>query len=548
VRAASRFRELIDRYYRVWFRFHPEAAVDAGVHGYEHLLTPFAPEDLGGLVCLNDQLVVSLDELDRDDMDADERIDRELVRGAAVLENQFLLDIEPSCPDPARALPINAIYQLTIRPVADFKAAIAARLELIPAHLQQAGKYCEEHAEAIPPLWLRSAAISAREGSVFLRALGAHRDLHDQAAIRRSLQSAEQALVTFAGLLDHRLTPRAAGEFACGRARFEHLLARRHFLDLDADRLYEFGERLAHQVRAELADACRAITGSADLAAALAHIRRSHPRAEELLAVYRRHMEAARDFVRAHALVSMPAREHLSVVETPLFLRHQIPFAAYTEPTPVDPEQRGYYYVTPPADAEQLAEHDSAGLMHTCAHEAWPGHHLQFVTANSSSVGRALPRLLNPSATLYEGWALYCEQLMYEHGFLAGPAPRFILLRDRLWRALRVMIDVGLHTRGWSLDRAADLMVTELGFPRSQALADVTWYTRSPTVPASYATGWAIINALRSRLSAATRGFELKRFHDQLLSMGSIALPKAIERVFGLEPWRSVRAELFDRR
>ncbi|MDH5572462.1 MAG: DUF885 domain-containing protein, partial [Gammaproteobacteria bacterium] len=170
----------------------------------------------------------------------------------------------------------------------------------------------------------------------------------------------------------------------------------------------------------------------------------------------------------------------------------------------------------------------------------WPGHHLQFVMANLSATASSLPRLLNPSATLYEGWALYCEQLMQEQGFMDTPESRFIMLKDRLWRALRIMLDVELHTRGLSLVMAADRMEQWLGFSHRQAMADLQWYSRSPTVPMSYATGWALINATRSRLQASEKNFNLKAFHDRLLSMGSIPVAQVIQHRFGAPLWKSV--------
>ena len=108
-------------------------------------------------------------------------------------------------------------------------------------------------------------------------------------------------------------------------------------------------------------------------------------------------MRSARDFVSSQDLVTLPTREHLDVVETPVFMRHQVPFAAYQDPAANDPEQHGYYYVTPPQDEEQLAEHNYAGLMHTCVHEAYPGPHLQFVTAHLNRQASTLPRLLHAS-------------------------------------------------------------------------------------------------------------------------------------------------------
>lgn len=546
--ASARFRELLDTYYRAWFRYHPEAAVDAGVAGYEHLLAPFLPEQRAPLVCLNDQLICALDELDRAALDDDSAMDCDVARAAAFLENQRILDVEPHRPDPEALLPINAIYQLTVRTVADPAGAITARLDAIPEHLRTAGIYLADSAARVPVLWARSAVTAARAGVGLLQALPAHPALQGCAQNFASiLAKAIRALQEFADIVERDVIPGARGDVACGPAYFVHLLRERHFLDVSPDELYRLGEQLVQQTRRDLADACRAVAGTTDLNAALQRLAGAHPAAERLLESYRASMQAARQFVIERTLVTPPARERLDVIETPVFLRHQIPFAAYSEPSPTDPEQRGHYYVTPPVDAEQLAEHDEAGIMHTCVHEAWPGHHLQFVIANSRASSRSLPRLLNASATMYEGWALYCEQLMHEQGFLQRPEQRIILLRDRLWRALRVLIDVGLHTRGMSVEQAADLLVDNLGFPRSQALADITWYTRSPTVPLSYATGWALINALRDRLRAQSPGLGLREFHDRLLSAGSIALPLVIRHAFGSERWDDVRRLLFGR-
>jgi uncharacterized protein (DUF885 family) len=131
---------------------------------------------------------------------------------------------------------------------------------------------------------------------------------------------------------------------------------------------------------------------------------------------------------------------------------------------------------------------------------------------------------------------------MHEEGFISGIESRIVLLRDRLWRALRVLLDIELHTRGLALEQAADRMVAALGFPRSQALADLAWYTRAPTVPLGYATGWALISATRDRLRAEA---SLKSFHDRLLSAGSIAAPLVIRRVFGDEAWRGIAGAVF---
>ncbi|HLD13261.1 MAG TPA: hypothetical protein VJB18_00930, partial [Burkholderiales bacterium] len=89
---ATAFDDIVDTYYRAWFRYHPEAAVDAGAEGYAHLLTPAGEARRGALVCLNDELRVGLEELDAGELDPDRALDLKLLQGAIQVENQGLLD------------------------------------------------------------------------------------------------------------------------------------------------------------------------------------------------------------------------------------------------------------------------------------------------------------------------------------------------------------------------------------------------------------------------------------------------------------------------
>lgn len=545
----SQFDQLVGNYYQAWFRFHPEAAVDAGVPGYGHLLRPYDDDDVGALIVLNEKLLAGLEEIDPRFLDADRALDYRVLRGAALIEHHELLERDWRRRDPVAFLPVNALYQLTVRPVADLATVLRARLEKVPAHLRGARAQLKTLPELVPVPWLNSAVAEARAGADFVLRLDSHPQIVGS-GVRSQLQmlqeQASQALTDYARFLESEIAPSAAGDFAVGEVHFERLLRERHFVDMEASELQRFGERMVKEVGAQLRAVTRELRGDDDVVSLTRQITADHPPARELLDVYRREMRAAHQFLLTHDIVSLPARERLNVVETPGFLRHQIPFAAYLDPAPNDPEQRGHYYVTPASDDETLREHNRLGIQHTCVHEAWPGHHLQFVTANRNPAARSLPRLLNPSATLYEGWALYCEQLMLEQGFLAQPEQRFLLLRDRLWRALRVVIDVEIQVRGTTLEQAADRMVELLGFPRSQAMADLAWYSRAPAVPMGYALGWSMINALRGYVQTADEGFDLRAFHDRLLGAGSIALPLVICRQFGERDWEHVRGAMRD--
>ncbi|ROR29573.1 DUF885 domain-containing protein [Inmirania thermothiophila] len=546
----ARFDALCERYHRAWFRFHPEEAVAVGETAHAGRLAPFGDDDIGALIALDEKLLDALDEIDPTGLDPDRALDHALLRGAAELELHELLERDWRRRDPVRYLPVEAIHQIAVRPLPDPAAALAGRLGAVPGHLRAARAHLAAEPEAVVPAWAELAVEEARAGAAFVRGLAADARLGPVVAAAPGLAGlageAAAALEAFAAFLEGEVLPRAAGTLACGRLHFERLLRLRHGLELDAEGLRRFGEALVGRVERSLAEACAAVAPRASPQEVLARLRGDRPEAEALLARYREAMAAARAFVLARGLVTAPPRERLEVVATPPFLRPRIPFAAYLEPAPHDPEQAGTYYVTVPEDEAGLAAHHEAAIRLTSVHEAWPGHHLQFVTAHLRPASRTWTRLLNPSATLYEGWALYCEQLMLEQGFLDRPEERVLVLHDRLWRALRVLVDVGLQVDGVGPGVARRLLVDRLGFAEAQAAGEVAWYGRAPTVPMGYALGWALIDALRGVLGVDPGdAAALRRFHDRLLSAGSVALPRVVRRVFGEAAWVRAAAVAF---
>jgi uncharacterized protein (DUF885 family) len=538
------YTDLINSYYRAWFRFHPEVAVEFGVDGYAHLLAPYDDDDVGAEITLHEKLLDAIDEIDTGQLTEDQIIDLKIMQGQAILESHRLIETDWRLKEPGRFLPVNAIYQLTIRPVKNRGAALQKRLQAIPNYLRGAKSHLQTLPESIPAIWLQSAIAEAHEGVSYFRGLH-HHPLLQPLKLDSELDTAAHALEEFACFLEQDIGKLATGSFAVGKTTFQRLLLHRHGLDISADELHAFGASLYAQVLSELKEVTRELQGNDDIASLTEKIQHRYKPDRDLLTLYKENMLTAHDFVKQHDLVTMPDQQFLHVVETPAFLRHQIPFAAYLDPMPTDSAQTGYYYVTPPQDEQSWGEHNLLSLQHTCVHEAWPGHHLQFVTANRDETSRSLPRLVNASATMYEGWALYCEQLMYEQGFLQQPESKFVLLKDRLWRSLRVMLDVELHVRDRSIEQASQVMQDKLGFSAAQALGDLSWYSQSPTVPMGYATGWLLINMTRDRLQAMNDSFSLKDFHDRLLSAGSIGLPWVISRAFGQPLWRTIRENAF---
>jgi len=244
------------------------------------------------------------------------------------------------------------------------------------------------------------------------------------------------------------------------------------------------------------------------------------PSAGDLLAEYRNVTAQIKKQLATAGLVSLPRGERLKVIPVPAFLREQFPTAAYGAPGPFDRDQTGLFWVN---DLSQHAKNEADrraeiaqhfGLELTCAHEAYPGHHLQFIVQNRHP--SRLRRMFS-HAIFYEGWTLWCEQLCIERKIYRAPHARLIQLHDALWRAHRILVDIGLHTGGMSHAAASKHLMHNVGFTRARAAADVNWYTAAPTVPMSYLLGREKVKALH----AAHRG-SLREFNDRLLSHGAV--------------------------
>jgi len=219
-------------------------------------------------------------------------------------------------------------------------------------------------------------------------------------------------------------------------------------------------------------------------------------------------------------------------VPTPAYLATLVPFAAYEPPPIYLGDQTGRFYVTEPDPAlppqvfaQQRRRHCSHAIPVMVAHEVYPGHHLQLLTMEGleSEVRRHIW-----SPVMVEGWALYCEQLMQEAGYYPTREARLFQLVNLLWRAVRVVLDIGLHTRGMTPAEATDYMVEHLPIDRPNAEAEVRRYCAWPTYRLSYAVGrrelLSLRDSYRQRHGATVT---LRGFHDEVMRYGGMPISLA---------------------
>jgi uncharacterized protein (DUF885 family) len=531
------FASLVDEFLRGHWSLNPIEASLAGIHDHDDRLGDFSARGFAEREDFARTWERRLSAVRDDELTPPERIDREValavLRGAIAL--QPFQPWRRHAPFYADAVLVGA-YALLVRdfaPLEERLARIATRLGQARAVLDAATANLDP--ERTAPVHVVVAGETAAAGVPFVRAYLP--SLAPDGPVKRDLilagHDAAEALERYAAWLRDDFIRLARGGFAIGRETLDRLLRSQHLLDHDAVSLLRLGRAAYEETEARLSEAARTL-GDAHWAAGVDALRAEHPPRERLLEDYRATTVQARQATRSLGLVTFPEREELEVVETPGFQRSTVPYASYFPPAPFETGRKGRFHVTVPDSAnprdleQRLQGHMTKGIPLTVAHEAYPGHHLQLTIAadHPSRVRKAFG-----TPFFVEGWGLYCEELMVEAGYLTDPATRLLQLKDLLWRAARVIVDIGLAAGEMNFERAVNFLAEGPRLERPNAIAEVRRYTLNPTQPSSYMVGRLEILRLRDRARAG--GLGLREFHDRLLGSGSIP-PALAARELGL--------------
>lgn len=535
------FRSLADRIVDSLFEASPFFATQMGIHQYDHLLDRYDAEARAARRSLARDSLKELKAYENASLTQTEQIDLAVLQG--VLQVQLRYETDLKMLDRNATIYVDrlleALYTMVVReyaPPEERATALLERLRGVPAYVQTASQNLKSGYD-IPAVWTEIAIESLDGADLFFKETlqpFAKKTAKGNEEFLDAAEGARRTLLRFKAFLRDEILPRCDGSFAVGRDMFEFLLEKEHGLSLRVKDLLAIGEEAVATTRAEIARTAAEIAPGKAVEKLLADAKKHHPALEKLTQTYKKEMERARDFVVKKDLLTVPDGEKLVVTETPPFARGVCPYAAYMPPAPFDDDQTGLFWVTPVQKGasaekrqEQLEGHSLASIPVTAIHEAYPGHHLQLLHSNRAS---SKVRKVFGTSTFWEGWALYCEELMFDEGFYSDPKVRLMQLKDQLWRAHRVLIDLKLHLQQMSMEEAVDVLVDGAWLERANAIAEVKRYTLTPTQPMSYLVGKREILALRDDYKHQ-RGerFKLKEFHDKLLSFGSIPLPLARE-------------------
>jgi len=525
------FRRLADEIADFLLEESPVGSTFMGVHDRDDQLDDLDRDRVEANFAKRKEFIRRLDAVERSSLGLQDRIDLTVARQkfeaqVATFEQFEFLSLEPIVYPSVAVQGLYALFCRNPEPDETTLSCAASRLRQFGRLLEQGKKNLTR-----PPRIFTQMAIEFVKGSrSFLSksipqiAQTAPGKAEELLAANRAAQA---ALDDFEAFLEKELLARSDGTFVIGRDLFEFKLRKEHFLDYDVETLLEMGRETLAKTKEELARLAQKIDATAQWQDVIEKIKSEHPGPEELKQAYERSMRQARQFVEDKGLVEVPKEEKLLVVDTPEFARFYIPYAAYSSPGPFEKQQLGLFFVTPvdpklPSDQQEkiLRDHPSANIRIIALHEAYPGHHLQLVKAN---LYPSRLRHFFHNTVFVEGWALYCEEMMRQMGFLADPKTWLLQLKAQMWRAARVILDASLHTAKVSFDEAVEFLMREAMLQRHNAVAEVKRYTMSPTQPMSYLLGKDEIKRLKSKVEAKQGArFNLAGFHNQLLSFGSL--------------------------
>jgi uncharacterized protein (DUF885 family) len=310
------------------------------------------------------------------------------------------------------------------------------------------------------------------------------------------------------------------GALPDGAKYYQYLIRRTTTTDLTADQIHQMGLDEVKKDEAEMLAIAQKL-GFKDLASFRASLQ-TNPKlkpasADALLAAYKGYLGPMQ--AKLPSLFGTLPKAPFEVVPVPDYMEKTAPDAYYQPGTP-DGSRPGRLFI----DTYNFADRKFDEVEAIAYHEGLPGHHLQISIAQELT---GLPTFRNYEFyTAYaEGWGLYAERLGKDVGFYQDPYSDYGRLEGDIWRAIRLVVDTGVHSQHWSRQQMVDYFHEHSGVGETSVQAEVDRYIAWPSQALAYKVGQLKILELRDRAQKALGDkFDIRAFHDQVIDSGALPL------------------------
>ena len=545
---ASALGDLADRYWRWTCREFPLTAFMAGVHNEDPVMFRESPADFARRDGEAESMLAELDAINMHALDMAGRATHQLLRREladmrtayqlGAHQRPWLLPVGPE---------FSTLFFSNMSSVSDAETAqlYVGRLASLPAFFAdvqanlRAGRargfryprVVVDRAQSNLRAVIQGPADTSPWYGPFKRSVaGGSAEVQTQAARALHVISTQivPALAAWADLLRDEIAPHARSSIACtddamGREYYKHWVA--HFTNTDQspETIHALGLAEALRVEQEI----EGIAAEAGYAGDVAGYRRFIAQDPQFIAPHAQALQERMEVVAKRIDRQIPAffgrvpRTTYGVELIPPALAPRMP-PAYAQPNPGDGSNSGILWVS------GLPEKCPLYLLPSLAlHEGWPGHLMHLALMQEAE---ELPAFRRHNAVKYtaclEGWALYCEGLGEEMHLYRTAHERFGKLDMELWRALRLVVDTGIHWIGWSREQAIDAMDSRLSLGRATIEAEVDRYIALPAQALAYQIGNLKFRELRAQAEATLGArFNLRTYHDRLMAAGPVTLP-----------------------
>ncbi|UCG61033.1 MAG: DUF885 domain-containing protein [Candidatus Zixiibacteriota bacterium] len=353
----------------------------------------------------------------------------------------------------------------------------------------------------------------------------------EQADVRREAESVFRDLLIPAFEKLHKYVaetylPGCRDSIACrdlpdGENWYPYLVRSYTTTNMTPDEVFETGQNEVTRIRHLMDEVIAGTHFKGDFAAFTEFLRTDpqfyHTQARDLVAEYRDISKRA-DPELAKLFGKLPTLPY-GVIPIPSYAEKS-QTTAYYQPGSLEAGRPGYYFV----NTYDLKSRPRWEMEPLTLHEAVPGHHLQIALAQEL---KDLPEFRKKGwVTAYgEGWALYAESLGTEMGFYTSPYSRFGQLTYEMWRAVRLMVDVGMHWKGWTRQQAIDFVMENSGKAEHDVTVEIDRYIVWPGQAIAYKIGELRMQELRARATKSLGDkFSIREFHDRILGNGAMPL------------------------
>jgi len=535
------FDKLADEFISGYLTARPLHGTQLGLHQYDGKISDYTRLAIDAEVARLKRFDDKLQKFDANKLSPRASIDRRILQAAIKKELFEIKDMASYDRNPmvyARALEVNLYVKRDFKPLDERIRDIIA-IENQAQNIMTAAK--TNLRDVLPKPYVELAIQIANGAADFLEknfveAIGQINDQQLRDAFQESNKKAADALKEYANWLSKERLPKATADFALGEEKYRRMLATTELVDLPPAKILEIGLQQLKSEQAAFADAAKQIDPKKTPAEVFKQIQNEHPTAENLIPDVAKDLDAIRQYVVDHHIVTVPSEVRAQVKETPQY-RRATSFASMDTPGAFETRAtEAYYYVTPVENNwtqkqkdEWLTSFNYFTADVISIHEAYPGHYVQFLHLNASPATKT--EKIFGSYAFIEGWAHYCEKMMLDEGFgsAANPTPeqkmraakyRMAQADEALLRLCRLCVSIKMHTQGMSVEDGTKFFRDNCYYEDKPAHSEAMRGTFDPGY-LNYTMGKLQILKLRDDYKAQEgANFSLEKFHDEMLNHG----------------------------